>query len=97
MARKKTLGGKAPQAGCKVSHSHRKTKRKWMPNIQRKSLYSATLKRRIRMTITTSALRTVDRAGGIDNYLLTTPVDKLTPSMRQLQTTILRRQEMRVS
>ncbi|MEG3639955.1 50S ribosomal protein L28 [Magnetococcus sp. PR-3] len=84
MARKKTLGGKAPQAGNKVSHSQRKTRRKWMPNIQTKALWSMALGQSVKVTISTSALRSVDNAGGLDNYLLKTLPSELTPSMRKV-------------
>lgn len=85
MARKFTMGGKAPQVGYNVSHSHRRTKKVWMPNIQRQSLFSVALGRFVRLTVTTSMLRTVDRAGGLDNYLMQIPSDGLTRSMRDLQ------------
>ena len=35
MSRRCDLTGKIPQTGHKVSHSNRKTKRRWNPNIQR--------------------------------------------------------------
>nr|CRH06719.1 50S ribosomal protein L28 [Candidatus Magnetococcus massalia] len=85
MARKNTLGKKGPQSGFKVSHSHRKTKRKWMPNIQTKSLYSMALESFVRVTISVHSLRTVDRMGGLDNYLLQSNSEELTPSMRKVQ------------
>lgn len=85
MARKSTLGGKPPQTGNKVSHSHRKTKHQWMPNVQKRSLYSSTLGRSIRMTLPVSVLRSVDLAGGLDNYLLTTPADQLGRQIRRIQ------------
>ncbi|MBF0609673.1 MAG: 50S ribosomal protein L28 [Magnetococcales bacterium] len=85
MARKFTLGGKAPQIGCNVSHSHRKTKKAWMPNIQTKAMYSMVLGRSIRMTITTSTLRSVDFVGGLDNYLLAASDAELTKTMRDLR------------
>ncbi|KAG9233843.1 hypothetical protein BJ875DRAFT_377769 [Amylocarpus encephaloides] len=47
-----------------------KTRRHWRPNVQSKRLYSEALKRQIRVRITTRVLRTVDKCGGLDNYLL---------------------------
>ncbi|MBF0371136.1 MAG: 50S ribosomal protein L28 [Magnetococcales bacterium] len=93
MARKLTLGVKPPQSGNKVSHSHRKTKRKWESNIQKKSLYSMALARSIRLTIPTCIMRSVDKAGGLDSYLLQTPEGDLTGTMRRLQEQIRSRQE----
>ncbi len=70
MARNATLGGKAPQSGNNVSHSHRKTRHQWMPNMQARSLYSMSLNRFIRLTLPACVLRSVDQSGGLDNYLL---------------------------
>ncbi|MBF0160961.1 MAG: 50S ribosomal protein L28 [Magnetococcales bacterium] len=91
MARKATLGGKAPQTGNNVSHSHRKTKHRWLPNIQERSLYSMALDRFIRMTLLTSTLRAVDNAGGLDLYLLDTPAEQLDRPLRQLRKLIAER------
>ena len=55
----------------------RRTRRRWLPNAQWKRLYSETLDAMLRFRITTHALRTIDKHGGIDNYLLRTPDDRL--------------------
>ena len=34
MAKKCSICGKGPRVGNTVSHSHRKTKRRWLPNLQ---------------------------------------------------------------
>lgn len=47
-----------------------KTRRAWHPNVVHKSLYSAALCRWVRLKITVRALRTIDKVGGLDNYLL---------------------------
>lgn len=85
MARTMTLGGKPPQIGNNVSHSQRKTKRKWEVNMQTKTLFSSALDQGIRLTIPNCEMRTVDRAGGLDNYLLAQDAAKLSPDMRRLQ------------
>lgn len=41
-----------------------------MPNVQRKRLYSAALAESIPIKMTMAALRDVDKAGGLDEYLL---------------------------
>ena len=46
------------------------TRRVWKPNAQNASLYSDILDRKVRFKVTPSALRTIDKAGGLDNYLL---------------------------
>ncbi|MBF0429334.1 MAG: 50S ribosomal protein L28 [Magnetococcales bacterium] len=88
MTRKLTLGGKAPQIGNNVSHSHRKTKHAWLPNIQKRSLFSLSLGKNFRMTLPTETIRSVDKVGGLDNYLLKACPDSLNPPMRRLQAQI---------
>uniref|UniRef100_A0A803R9E5 Large ribosomal subunit protein bL28m n=1 Tax=Cannabis sativa TaxID=3483 RepID=A0A803R9E5_CANSA len=52
-------------------------KRTWKPNVQDKRLFSYILDRHIRVKVTTHALRCIDKAGGIDEYLLKTPYCKM--------------------
>ncbi|KNG50051.1 50s ribosomal protein l24 [Stemphylium lycopersici] len=47
-----------------------KTRRNWKPNVLSKSLYSVALKKRIKLRITAKVLKTMDREGGLDEYLL---------------------------
>ncbi|KAH8754733.1 hypothetical protein BGZ57DRAFT_69645 [Hyaloscypha finlandica] len=47
-----------------------KTRRYWRPNVQLKRLWSEALQAYIRLRITTRVLRTVDKVGGLDEYLL---------------------------
>lgn len=54
-----------------------RTKRKWSPNVQNKRIYSETLDKMIPFRVTTTALRTIDKVGGLDNYLLYTKEEKL--------------------
>ena len=48
----------------------KKTKRKFKPNVQKKRLYSEILDEMVNFHVTTSALRTIDKYGGVDNYLM---------------------------
>ena len=54
-----------------------RTRRQWKPNAHRKKLYSETLDEMIQLNVTTHALRSVDKAGGLDAYILSTPPRKL--------------------
>ncbi|KAH6721931.1 hypothetical protein BKA61DRAFT_164898 [Leptodontidium sp. MPI-SDFR-AT-0119] len=47
-----------------------KTRRHWRPNVQNKRLWSDAMQSYIRLRITTRVLRTVDKVGGLDEYLL---------------------------
>lgn len=77
MARRCELTGKGVMSGNNVSHSNRRTRRRFLPNVQGKILHSDILGRKIRLKITTHALRTVESKGGLDGYLLGAKDDKL--------------------
>ena len=64
-------GGSKKQFGNNVSQETEiKTRRWWKPNMQYKKLYSQALDRQIRMRVSTRVLRTIDKVGGLDEYLL---------------------------
>lgn len=58
-----------------------KSRRSWKPNVQEKRLFSYILDRHIRVKVTTHAIRCIDKAGGIDEYLLKTPYHKMDTEM----------------
>jgi len=70
MARRCELTGKGVMTGHHVSHANNKTKRVFRPNLQSVSLASEALGQSLRLRISMNALRTVDRSGGIDAFLL---------------------------
>ena len=63
-------GPKEVRFGNNVSHSVRRTRRMWKPNVQVKRIYSETLDEMIRLRVTTHVLRCIDKLGGLDNYIL---------------------------
>ncbi|CDS09130.1 hypothetical protein LRAMOSA10490 [Lichtheimia ramosa] len=71
-AQRGLFGGKHIQFGNNNPFSKKKTRRNWLPNVQSKKLYSATLDRFLDLKVTTSVLRTIDKKGGLDQYLLET-------------------------
>ena len=72
MSRRCALTGKQVQFGHNVSHSNRKTNRRFQPNLQKVSLASAALGRIVPLRISARALRTVQKKGGLDAFLLST-------------------------
>ncbi|KAG5180471.1 hypothetical protein JKP88DRAFT_166523 [Tribonema minus] len=72
--------GKDVRFGNKTCFSAKKSRRKWLPNVQSKRLWSELLREHIPLKVTTAALRGVDKAGGLDNYLLYTTDDRLRSS-----------------
>ena len=70
MSRRCELTGKGVLVGNNVSHANNKTKRVYRPNLQTVSLASDALGQSVRLKVSMNALRTVDRIGGLDAFLL---------------------------
>ncbi|WP_116124912.1 50S ribosomal protein L28 [Lewinella sp. IMCC34183] len=57
------LTGKKPISGNNVSHSNRKTKRRFVPNIQKKRFFVPELDKFVTLRVSTSAMRTINKLG----------------------------------
>jgi large subunit ribosomal protein L28 len=55
--------GPVPGFGKSVSHSHKRSNRRWNPNIQRKTYELPSEGRRITLTLSTKGIKTIDRDG----------------------------------
>ncbi|HET7849506.1 MAG TPA: 50S ribosomal protein L28 [Pseudolabrys sp.] len=85
------LTGKKPLVGHKVSHSNRKTKRRFFPNLRSVTLTSDALGQSVRVRITANALKTVDHRGGLDAFLLKADEADLAPRLRELKRQIAKK------
>jgi large subunit ribosomal protein L28 len=85
MARRCELTGKGVQTGHLVSHSNRKTKRRFLPNLCNVTLQSDALQRSFRLRVTAHALRSVEHRGGLDAFLVKASVDDLSQGARDLK------------
>ena len=72
-------------SGHKVSHSNRKTKRRFLPNLKNISLYSSALKVDIKIKIASSTLRTISKYGNIDSFLVNYRFNKLSVLAKKLR------------
>jgi large subunit ribosomal protein L28 len=63
MSRKCKLSGKRPRVGNNVPFSQKKTKRRFVPNLQTKKVYVPELGRTVRIKMSTRAMRTIDKIG----------------------------------
>lgn len=77
MSRICELTGKTRLTGNNVSHANNRTKRVFLPNLQRVTLMSELLERSFKFRVSTHGLRSVEHVGGLDNWLLKTRDDKL--------------------
>ena len=92
MSRRCDLTGKGPLVGNKVSHSNRKTKRRFLPNLLNVTLISDALGRSVKLRISANALKTVDHRGGLDAFLLRAKDEQLAPKVRELKREIVKKQ-----
>ena len=70
-SRRGLYNGKDIRTGNNLSFSMKHTKRTFKPNVFIKRVYSEILDEMVRFHLTTSTLRTIDKLGGLDNYILT--------------------------
>jgi large subunit ribosomal protein L28 len=84
------LTGIRAQTGNNVSHSNRKTKRKFRPNVQKVSFKSEALGRNVALRITTRAVRSVQKVGGIDAFLIAAKEAKLPETAARLKRAVHR-------
>ena len=89
MTKKCELTGKRPLKGHNVSHANNKTKRKFNPGIKKIKFKSDILKKNIVLKVSNAALRTVDFKGGIDKFLKSAKVFKLSKRAKKYRSKIV--------
>ncbi len=92
MSRRCELTGKAVQTGNLVSHSNRKTRTRFLPNLCNVTLMSEALQRPVRLRIAAAALRSVEHRGGIDAFLIKARDTELSDGARALKREIVKKQ-----
>ena len=89
MVMKCELSGKSFQTGNNLSHAKNRTKRRFLPNLQKISFISEILGQKIQFKVATSTIRTVEKKGGLDEYLKNTSNDKLLHKAKKIKKNIL--------
>ena len=89
MSKQCQLTGKKFLTGNNVSHAKNRTKRRFLPNLQKISFISEKLGRSIQLKVAASAVRTVEKKGGLDEYLTNTSNVKLSSKALKLKKQIL--------
>jgi large subunit ribosomal protein L28 len=97
MARRCELTGKGVRSGHLVSHANNRKKRVFRPNLQKVSLASDALGTTISLRISMHALRTVDRIGGLDPFLLKAKDDVLSDRALRLKRQIAKKQAVQAN
>ncbi len=91
MSRRCELTGKAVQTGNLVSHSNRKTRTRFLPNLCNVTLISDALKRSARLRVSAAALRSVEHRGGLDAFLAKARDSELSQKAAELKREIAKK------
>jgi len=97
MARRCSLTGKGVLTGNNVSHANNKTRRRYLPNIRSRRLYSETLGQIVRIKLAVSTLRTIEKRGGLDAFLLSVAATNLDKDMARLRERVAEKREVAVA
>ena len=85
------LTGKIRQIGNRVSHSNRKTKRRFLPNLLNVTMISDALGRSFRLRVSANALKSVDHRGGLDAFLIKAKDAELSARVLELKRQIVKK------
>ena len=97
MTKKCDLTGKGTMTGNNVSHANNKTKRKFLPNLQNVKFFSKSLDKFISMKVSVRALKSVEKNGGLDDYLSKTSNRILAPQAIAIKKSIQKNLKKEVS
>ena len=93
MVNKCSITNKKPLTGNNVSHAVNKTKRRFYPNLHSVSFFSEVLGKKVKLKVSTRGIKTVEKNGGIDNYIINTKNSKLTKEIQTLKKLIVSKSE----
>ena len=91
MSRRCLISGKSVLTGNNVSHANNKTKKIYRPNLQHVALASELLGNSYKLKISMNALRSVDRNGGLDTFILKCKDSTLSPKALRLKRAIAKK------
>tara|TARA_Y100001970_G_C13780000_1_gene624883 strand:+ start:126 stop:401 length:276 start_codon:yes stop_codon:yes gene_type:complete len=83
------LTGKMFQNGNNVSHAKNRNRRRFLPNLQNITFLSEKLGKKIQLKVAASTIRTVEKKGGLDEFLIKTSNTKLPTGALKLKKLIL--------
>ena len=93
MVKRCSITNKKPMSGNNVSHAVNKTKRRFLPNLQNVSFFSEILGKKVRLKVSSKGIKTVEKKGGIDNYVITSKSSMLAHEFVKLKKLIESRKD----
>ena len=91
MSKKCELTGKIPMKGHNVSHANNKTKRRFLPNLKKVRFKSESLNKSLKLTVSNAGMRTVDKKGSFDQFLIAAKHKNLSPRLKKIKKILLAR------
>lgn len=79
------LTGKKPLKGHNVSHANNKTKKTWNLNLHKKRYFVPELRKTVAVRVTTRAIRTIDKLGGLAPAIMKAKTEKLSDKLLRLK------------
>ena len=89
MSKKCELTGKIPLKGHNVSHANNKTKRRFLPNLKKVKYKSDILKKSLKLTVSNSGVRSVDKKGSFDEFLKSVKSRDLSSRLKKLKKSLI--------
>ena len=93
MSRVCELSGKSVMTGNNVSKANNRTRRRFLPNLQKSSMHSSILGKTLQFRVAASTIRTVEKNGGIDSYLLSIKKTSLSLKAQKFRQEIIKAKE----
>jgi large subunit ribosomal protein L28 len=90
MAQVCEITGKGPFSGNKVSHSNRKSRTRWIPNLHRKKFMIEELGQTVTLRVSSRGMRSIDKHGGITPALFALKSDVFSARLLKFKTQILK-------
>ena len=89
MVNKCSITKKKPLTGYNVCHAVNKTKRRFYPNLHNVSFFSEILGKNIKLKVSSRGIKTVEKNGGIDNYIINSKNVNLTSETKKIKKLML--------
>ncbi len=90
MTKRCELTGKTVAVGNNVSHANNRTKRRFLPNLQKTRIYSESLKRFYTLRVCVNAIKTLDKfTNGFDGYLVKAKNEALSQRAKNIKKSVL--------
>ena len=84
------ITGKKAMTGNNVSHANNRTKRRFLPNLQNVRFFSEVLDKHLNFKITVRTMRSIEKNGGLDNFLLKKSNRYLSTDAQKIKKSILK-------